>query len=261
MRFDADWKVRLSTQAWLPDKDEEVPHLPKDLYLEDLPESYERDKRLVELFGMKKDSIAKLAAEINIPVDVLNYAKENPEKVKQLIADDISGQKQRPDFPVRTSTNSERRDEKFREKVGGSPGKEYAPKERRVRITKGTIDSSLWLRNLYMNDSSQMVCQICKKEMPFKKRDGDYYFEAVEAFKRDLLPNEIEAQFLALCPLCAAMYKEFIKRDEAEMEELKEALVNGGDCIIPLRLGDNHTSLQFVETHFHDLKVILEKSD
>ena len=45
--------------------------------------------------------------------------------------------------------------------------------------------------------------------MPFKKRDGEYYFESVEALSKAYFLKEREPQFLALCLLCAAMYKEF----------------------------------------------------
>ena len=83
-----------------------------------------------------------------------------------------------------------------------------------------------------------MVCQICKKEMPFRKRNDEHYFEAVEAFSQDHFPVEHEAQFLALCPLCAAMYKELVKKDEAADAELKKALMNMDECEVPLRLGE-----------------------
>ena len=70
------------------------------------------------------------------------------------------------------------------------------------------------------------MCQICEEEMPFKKRDGEYYFEAVEAFTNEYFPKEHQGQYLALCPECAARYKEFVKRDEQEMDELYEKLAN-----------------------------------
>lgn len=105
-----------------------------------------------------------------------------------------------------------------------------------------------------------MVCQICKEEMPFKKRDGEYYFECVEVFNKDLLPKEHESQFLALCPLCAAMYKEFIKREENALKSLQDLLLNNDSITIPLILGDLETSLHFVEAHFNDLKLILKES-
>jgi hypothetical protein len=96
--------------------------------------------------------------------------------------------------------------------------------------------------------------------MPFRKRNGEHYFEAVEAFSQDHFPVEHEAQFLALCPLCAAMYKELVKKDEAAITDLREALLNMDSLEAPFRLGDLETTIQFVETHFSDIKTILEKS-
>ncbi len=103
-----------------------------------------------------------------------------------------------------------------------------------------------------------MICQICEEEMPFRKRDGEYYFEAVEALSREYFPKEREAQFLALCPLCAAMYEEFVKRDEGAMKALYDALKSSDKPEVPLALGKWETSLRFVETHWQDMKTILQ---
>jgi hypothetical protein len=94
--------------------------------------------------------------------------------------------------------------------------------------------------------------------MPFKKRNGKYYFEAIEALSGDYFSKEHEAQYLALCPLCAAMYKEFVKHDEGAMESLKNALINSEEPEVPLQLGELNTSLKFVGTHFLDIKTILK---
>ena len=102
-----------------------------------------------------------------------------------------------------------------------------------------------------------MVCQICKEEMPFRKRDGTHYFEKKEVLSKKYLPKEHEAQYLALCPLCAAMYEEFLKSVDDAMADLKAKLVSTGDCEVPITLGDQETSIRFVETHLHDLKVII----
>ena len=94
--------------------------------------------------------------------------------------------------------------------------------------------------------------------MPFKKRDGEYYFEAVEALSKDYLPKEHETQFLALCPECAARYKEFVKNDEAALKTVHDLLQDSDDLEIPLQLGEWGTSLRFVETHRQDIKTILQ---
>lgn len=98
--------------------------------------------------------------------------------------------------------------------------------------------------------------------MPFKKRDGDYYFEAVEALSKEFFTKEMEAQFLALCPLCAAMYKEFVKRDEDAMLQLKQTILSSSkhQYIIPIKLGILSTYIRFVEIHYIELKAIIRKS-
>jgi hypothetical protein len=165
-----------------------------------------------------------------------------------------------PVFPTSSVTDPEGRQERIREQLSESPQKKYEERKISVRTTRGAIDPSLWLREQYTNENGLMVCQICKKEMPFRKRDGQYYFEAVEAFSQDQFPLEYEAQFLALCPLCAAMYKELVKQDDAAMTDLVKVLLNMASLEVPLRLGDLEATIQFVETHFYDIKAILEEA-
>ena len=111
-----------------------------------------------------------------------------------------------------------------------------------------------------MNEDDQMICQICKEEMPFKKRDGEYYFEAVEALSKEYFDKEEAAQFLALSPLCAARYKEFVKCDETALEELYYVLKNPDELEVPLTLGEWETSVRFVEAHYSDISTILRMS-
>ena len=168
--------------------------------------------------------------------------------------------KQQTEFPTKIPVNPERRQEGITEQINNAPKKEYEQRNRSVRTTEGTIDQILWLRNQYTNDAGQMICQICKEEMPFKKHDGEYYFEAVEAFSIDHFSKEHEAQFLALCPLCAAMYKEFVKHDKGAMESLKNALmkINSKDAEVPLQFGAIDTSIRFVESHFLDIRTVIK---
>ena len=96
--------------------------------------------------------------------------------------------------------------------------------------------------------------------MPFKRRDGEYYFEAVEALSGNYFPKEYEAQYIALCPLCAAMYKEFVIRDEDAMKELYRALKDSDDREVSLKLGELETSIRFVQTHRQNIKTTLQGS-
>ena len=181
--------------------------------------------------------------------------KKYPEKYLELIS-----KLRKEVFPVRPSPNPERRIKHTRQDYIDSPKKEYEPRKRSVRVTQATAFTRTWLKNQYTNSFNRMICQICEDEMPFRKRDGEYYFEAVEALSKEYFSEEHQAQFLALCPLCAAKYKEFVKYDESAMQELHRALKNPNGSEVPLRLGDWKTNLRFVETHRQDLIVILRQT-
>ncbi len=165
--------------------------------------------------------------------------------------------KQSPVFPSKPVANPVRREERIHEQISEAPDREYEIRDRSVRITSDAIDPVTWLRNQYTNDENQMICQICKEEMPFRKRDGTHYFEKTEILSREFFPKEHEAQYLALCPICAAKYKEFIKTDEQEMSGIMDTITTATTQEIPVSLGNERTSIRFVETHLHDLKTII----
>ena len=163
-----------------------------------------------------------------------------------------------PEFPTSQVSNLERRQAKRAEQFRDSPDKEYKQQQRSVRTTRREIDPRTYLENQYTNDDDQMICQICQEEMPFKKRDGEYYFETKEALSRDYFTKEHEAQYLALCPECAARYEEFVKNDGDTMKKVYDVLKKTDDLKITLQLGELKRSLRFVETHRQDIRTILQ---
>ncbi len=166
-----------------------------------------------------------------------------------------------PDFPTDPVSNLEDREERVGDQYDDSPEKKYRIREGSDRSSRGSINPSVGLRNKYTNPSGQMVCQVCKKEMPFKKKNGEYYFEAVDAFTKKYFNKEHDALFLALCPVCAARYKEFVKLDKYEMRSFKDMLANSINMEMPMQLGQWNTSIRFVEKHFVDIQTILQNSE
>jgi hypothetical protein len=265
--FDSQMLTRLRNTKWIPTRDGSI-EKPGDINTDQLLDDFQGAEELNDALGINQgvghrassedDKKREHANMLGVSLEDIEFLKMHPDEFAQLKAE-IASRNTRPIFPTRTVTNPERRQERVTDLLSESSNKEYEERERSVRTTRGTIDPSLWLREQYTNYDGQMVCQICKKEMPFKKLDGEYYFEAVEAFTKDILPKEHEAQFLALCPLCAAMYKELVKKDEAAMADLRKALLNMDSLDAPLRLGELETTIQFVETHLCDVKTILEE--
>ncbi len=259
-RFDATWKKRLRHCSWIPKDGSDTPNKPGEISLSDLPEQFDRNEKLADLLGMKKDFVSKLAEEAGLPVEDIDLLRRYPDEFSQWKAQ-IAARNENPVFPTKKLKDSERRRERIIEQLADSPKKKYEPRTRLVRTTEATQCTRIWLKEQYTNDVGQMVCQICKQEMPFRKRDDEYYFEAVEALSRKHFTKEHEAQFLALCPLCAAMYKEFIKRDEDAMDVLKRKLINADGLEVSITLGKIEKKVEFVQTHYFDLKTILGVPD
>ena len=153
--------------------------------------------------------------------------------------------------------NPERRTHQLEQQLRDAPKKTYESRSRSVRTTRGTIDPRTQLREEYTSDSGEMECQLCKEAMPFKNREGKPYFEAVEVLTNEHFTREHEAQFLALCPECAARYQEFVKRVPGAVENLKNELMNADGLEIPLQLDELKTSIRFSRRHWHDMQTIL----
>ncbi len=248
--FDARWKTQLRNHAWLPKEGDDRPHRPCNLSPEELPDSFICYEKLADQLGMKKDEVKRIEEKTGgkfVP-------KEEYEEFKKW-------QKEKPAFPEKTSLNVDRRKEKITEKYHKAPKKKYEKKNYSKKTTENSIDPKTWLRETYTNKKGELICQICQKEMPFRKRNGDYYFEDIELLND--IDCEMEEFHIALCPLCAAMYNEFVKHDEGTMESLKNALMNSKDAEaeIPLQLGELNTSVRFVESHFQDIRTIIKAQE
>lgn len=245
----------LSDCAWLPQNGRFVK--PSTLSLDDLPGEFARDEALASRLQMKVDEVATLARRAGVDVEALTLAQEitKDQELYDQVRQWIDAKANKPEFPSRPTPNPKRRSEHVSRDAETAPAKTYEDRLRSVRTSEPAQDPSTRLRELYTNSSGQMVCQICEEEMPFKKRDGQYYFEAVEAL--NTLSQELLPLYLALCPVCAAKYKEFVKRDEAALQRLRAALVAADAPLVPLQLGGDAATLRFVDSHFLDIRTII----
>ena len=98
---------------------------------------------------------------------------------------------------------------------------------------------------------------MCENEMPFRKRNGEYYFESVQVF--DNLSHEHTEAHLALCPVCAAKYKEFVKGDDDKATALRAGISSLDKLAIRIKLGQQGGSIRFVKTHLLDIQEILKE--
>ena len=280
-----DFGRLLIETAWLPDSAGNM-RRPCELTLNDLPESFERDPNLAEQLGMGRDEVTEFAVEHGLPAEILNDLIQNPQECEEFFVawraarnasppsgegtevepnPPISGRdtqrtRSRPGFPVKEVSNPNRWRAKFDEELENLPAREYEQRVRSVLVNAATAYTRVWLKVMYTNDDDRMICQMCEEEMPFKKRDGEYYFEAVEALTNEHFTTVHEAQFLALCPECAAKYKEFVKRNQETVNDVKNQLLHADNCQVSLRLGENEANLRFVEQHWSEVRAILESA-
>ncbi len=253
----------LTQMAWLPNKNKDNQfYSPTELSLEDLPEEFKHNENLRERLGMKSSSVTTLAQEIGVKIEHIEILRNTPEKFEKFLELEATHELkvQKVKFPERETKNPEYREKRIGEEVRNAPFKSYEKRERSVRTSSSSIDQKIWLKNEYTNEEGQMVCQICKKEMSFKKHDGEYYFEAVELFGKDDSPVEYHELYIALCPLCSAKYKEFVKKSFEQTALVKKAILEHKEPEISIRLEDNiQHSIRFVRKHFYDLKAVLKK--
>lgn len=279
----------LKENAWIPDKNNNF-HTPQYMTVEMLPEGFkcddsnglltkigfgeiekkniEKEKELNKLKDEEYKVREKIAKNSGFDsVDEFNKVMHSVREFKKrggnisLLIDDINSKNH--EFPHSDIINKIRRGEKIQESYRNSNDKQYETRARRIRLSNNKIKIEAYeqLRNEYTNDDGIMICQICKKEMPFKRRNGEYYFETVEIFKKEVFNKEHPSQYIALCPVCAAKYKEFVKNDEDAIELLKMDILTTDSQEVQIYLGDEETTLRFVEKHLFDLQKILEISN
>ena len=119
-----DFGRLLTENAWLPDSDGHF-HKPSDLTLDDLPESFDRDEKLADQLGMKKNVVAKLADEFGVKQETIQLAKEleeHPDKLEEVRKFlTRKEENQKPAFPSRPVNNLQRRQERLSEQYRSAP--------------------------------------------------------------------------------------------------------------------------------------------
>ena len=291
-RPNAQWGIRcvpsslvqtLQKTKWIPGKDNRF-YSPREMTKELLREDFEYNDRNEGLKAVcfaedaqkatEEDRQRKEAEEtvlacnkaiLGLDRDDINLLR-NAKKLGLLenLKSQVEKSSVPTEFPKRPSTDPQRRAQRAQERAGESPKKKYEVRKRNVRVSAPSGEHVTYLEQNYTNNKDQLVCQICENEMPFRRRDGRYYFEAVQLF--DDLSREYEAAYVALCPLCAAKFKELVKKDEKQRESLSTKISSivefgkePGELRVSLRFGEETGSIRFVEKHFLDILGFLLK--
>jgi hypothetical protein len=270
----------LKESEWIPNSDG-VFFRPEDISRYELPDDfiYNNTNGLLSAigFGAKAEKQSqeyqnKSIAANSIGFQSVEEAKKAVEFTKMLREQGVSIESvlnsykphPKPEFPESGSINYGRLKGKIEAGYLAAADKEYEIGETSKRTSTGTIDKITYIKAKYTNDDKIMVCQLCHEAMPFKKKNSEYYFESVEMLSNAYFSKEDEHQYLCLCPVCSAKYKEFIienTKTNAVMDEIMNKILNlnedAPNMEISVKLGDEEMSIRFVQEHFIALKTIL----
>jgi hypothetical protein len=201
----------------------------------------------------KKDDVAKELgfADTGTLERAQRFAALPPEQQERILAE--QDRNDTTELPEHEPTNPERRAERVGTKAATAPDRRTEERTRSVSIGLDQIkqEAGQYLRQQYTNTDGEMICQICKKPMPFKLDDGRYYFEAVE-FLPDLTKHHYQ-NYLALCPNHAAMYQ----HANSSTDSMESDFVDLGTNELSVVLAQTDLMVYFTKTHTIDLKEVI----
>jgi hypothetical protein len=201
---------------------------------------------------------------LGVPLEAADAIKELPEDERKAFWDEtIARAKARKGFPTGAPANPERRTAIVAADARDAPEFETEKRERSVVIGRGeTSDlAKQYLREEYTNEDGDLYCQGCHRPMPFKLNNGDWYFEAVQFIPKREKPQHQNA--LALCPLCAALYKYTLETSEdvllASLREV-EVTAETHQVALPILMNGKRAELWFTGKHALDLSKALPEA-
>lgn len=258
----------LTSTPWVLNRDGDI-KLPREVSLEELPDGWQVPQTLLvhllefgadaERRRQHQEGVTTILREAGLDEDSLEIVRQAKDAGLDLgaIVREHVAMSQFPDGP---SEDPDRRAAVATVDAVSAP--EYSTSIRERSVVDGqaqaSAESRAYLRAQYTTSAGEMHCQACRKPLPFKIKDGSWYFEAVRlvnARKRVHTANAI-----ALCPLCAALYK-YARgtKNEAILDELDSTTIDAGQGTveIPVVLDGKRIKLGFTGKHAIDIKTAL----
>ena len=163
-------------------------------------------------------------------------------------------------FPNSASEDPGRRRSEAADDASRAPLHATELRQRSVVVGQSlaSSESKAYLRGHYTRATGEMHCQACRKVLPFRTSEGLWYFEAVRLVGDRKQVHTANA--IALCPLCAAMFKHTRQtKDEELMARIAAASVSPGQGLveIPVTLNHQRATIAFTGKHALDIKAAL----
>ena len=272
-KYESKLAQALKSVPWVLTRDGDV-RLPKDVLADDLPDGWQppsADSLLAQIgFGTReriaKEQRERLRADLvaqggsDEQADAMLEAISSGVPPEVLIAAAEEWRLQRAAFPELASDDPSRRAEVAAGDAASAPIRATVEKVRQIvqGQTQTSEETRTYLKQNYTNGEGLLICQSCHDVMPFKLRDGSWYFEAVQFVPRRKRIHKANA--LAMCPLCAAKYKHVRETNEAALiDGLLAIVVAAGDGMIelPVLIAGQRRTLRLTGKHTIDLQAAL----
>ena len=275
----------LSNNPWILTRDG-ILQKPRDVTFDDLPNGWihpeaEYEHPILKAIGFgkntqqqreeqqRKDEVAKLAGfDSAHEVEELKKIRDEMKEVgltREELRDIIQRKKEKnsKSLPGSAPKNPERYQEKVLQEHENADDQSYDTRERSVRTTDSQVrkDARQYLTDMYTDEDGEMCCQMCQEELPFKKKDGQYYFETTQIFNK--MKKEDKHQYLALCPNCAAEYDEWVRKDDKKAEYIRNRIaerkhINGEKSVeLNFSIHNELHTLYFNGKHYLALRTVV----
>ena len=265
---DSQWICLLRDEAWVPTKSGSFVK-PCDAKKQDLPVSFlkalgsewatkvkfcQKEEESSKENQVKMEAAKRLGITSQTDVQLLELiagGSISEAQKKQIITSFTSSvQNFSHQLPQQSSSNTTARAIAVSKAAEQAPDKSKEVRERSVSVGKSLIreQAEAYLRSQYSINET-IICQLCQEELPFRKLNGDYYFEVVDFIASDSMHFQ---NHLCLCPNHAAMFK----HSNSDKAVLLDKLSAAEKRSIALQLNGIETELYFTDNHMNDIKAI-----
>jgi hypothetical protein len=212
----------------------------------------ERHRQLDEQRKIQEIARSLGFSDENALQDAQQFARLTPEERQRFFAE--QEKKKAIDLPNNSPKNPQQRAERVGDQALDAPERTSEQRMRSVSTWKSAVtkEADQYLQQQYTNADGEMICQVCRDELPFKLPDDSYYFETVE-FLPDL-NNRHYQNHLALCPNHAAMFKFANGSGDSVLQRMVSLYGNE----LEIELAGTEDRIYFTETHVCDIKAVIQ---
>ncbi len=216
-------------------------------------EEEQQKQELVKALGLKPEyfEFYKKIATLNLSEQemISLLEKESQKKLKGITSDDVK--------------NPNLRSQRVSEEAAEAPEITYEFRKRLVPTHAKSQTKNMatqYLVTEYSNNEKKLNCQMCDSELPFKLKDGDYYFEKVKLF--DFKQHHYQ-NYLALCPNHSKMLIYTLEDDENSIKQkiLNISTESIGPFDLSVRAGQKLRNIKFSKRQIIDLQALIKSEN